>query len=275
LRYDTVYFNMVKSPGKARTTDPNPDIPEMDAGGEKIFIISDAHLGADDGAAESVKREGLIRFFEHVRKNGDRLIILGDLFDFWFEYRYMIDFIHFPVLAGLWQTRRSGVRIDYYLGNHDYWTSGFLSSELVTHVRKTPHCEVIGGKKALLAHGDGLTGDEKGYLLMRRILRHPVTYYLFRLLHPDVGAWLARRTSMVSRKGIERKRERSASILRNFARKALEAGEYDWIIVGHSHQPELSSFGKGIYLNIGDWSEHFTYGMVKDGDVRLMKWEEC
>jgi UDP-2,3-diacylglucosamine hydrolase len=241
--------------------------------GEKIFLVSDAHLGYDVPSAEEIKRKKLIEFFDHVQEEGDRLIILGDLFDFWFEYRWMIDVSQFPVLAGLWQIRKSGIRIDYYLGNHDYWTSGFLSREIVTHVRKSPCNDNFGSKNAFLSHGDGLTGDEKGYLFMKRILRHPVSYSLFRFLHPDIGAWIARKTSKTSRKRIEQKREKSSAILREFARKKLEAGEYDWIIAGHSHQPEKTSFGNGIYLNIGDWSEHFTYGLIDGEEIYLNKWD--
>ena len=239
---------------------------------EKIFLVSDAHLGFADASAEERKRDSLIEFFDHVREDGDRLIILGDLFDFWFEYRRMIDVSQFSVLAGMWQLRKSGVQVDYHLGNHDYWTSGFFSRELVTHVRNCPCSENFGSKKALLAHGDGLSDDEKGYLFMKRILRHPISYSLFRLLHPDIGAWIARQTSRTSRRRIEQKREKSSATLREFARKKLEAGEYDWIIMGHSHQPEKSAFGKGIYLNIGDWSEHFTYGFIDGKEVHLKWW---
>ncbi len=239
---------------------------------DKIFLISDAHFGIDDPSTEELKLARLLEFLEMVRESGDRLVVLGDLFDFWFEYRSMIDARHFPVLAGLWHLRRSGVRIDYLLGNHDYWTSGFLSDGLATAVHDSPVCEEIGNKKTLLAHGDGLSGDEKGYLFMKHVLRSRVTRTLFRVLHPDIGAWLARCTSKTSRLQIEKKRAKTARILRNFARKKLEENAYDWIILGHSHQPEISTFGRGVYLNIGDWSEHFSYGLIAGGQIHLERW---
>ena len=184
----------------------------------------------------------------------------------------MVDMTHFPVLASLWRMKREGMRIDYHLGNHDYWTAGFLSRELVTNVYEDPVSRMIGGKRTLLAHGDGLTREEKGYLLMKRILRLPLSYRLYRLLHPDIGAWIARKTSKKSRNRIEQKRERSSSILREYARERLESGAFDWIIVGHSHQPERTTFGDGVYLNIGDWSEHFTYGFIDGPEIRLERW---
>jgi UDP-2,3-diacylglucosamine hydrolase len=241
---------------------------------EKIFLVSDAHFGSDDSRSEDTKRRRLISFLDYVRENGDRLIILGDLFDFWFEYRNMVEMSQFPVLASLWQLSQNGVHIDYYLGNHDYWTTGFFSNELALSIHKSPGVETLGHKKTLLAHGDGLTGDEKGYLFMRRILRHPISHYLFKLLHPDIGAWLARQTSRASRRRIEQKREKASTILREYARRQLETGSYDWIITGHSHQPEKSAYGNGIYLNIGDWSEHFTYGFINGEEIDLRTWGE-
>lgn len=244
----------------------------MNRTGKKIFLVSDAHFGAEDPATEEPKQKRLLTFLDHVRENGDRLIILGDLFDFWFEYRRLVDMTHFPLLASLWQLKNQGVGIDYYLGNHDYWTTGFLSRDVVTNVYKDPRSEMIGGRKALLAHGDGITNEEKGYLLLKWILRLPTSYRLYRLLHPDIGAWIATKSSKTSRKKIEEKREKSSAILREFARGELEAGRYDWIIVGHAHQPELTPFGGGIYLNIGDWAEHFTYGYINGSDIRLETW---
>jgi UDP-2,3-diacylglucosamine hydrolase len=240
---------------------------------KKIFLISDAHFGIDDPSTEEAKLASLLDFLEMVRETGDRLIILGDLFDFWFEYRSMIDVKHFPVLAELWHMRKSGIRIDYLLGNHDYWTSGFFTGNLVTVVHDSPVCETIGNKKILLAHGDGLSKNEKGYLFMKSILRSSISRSLFRLLHPDIGAWLARSTSKTSRMQIEKKRAKTARALREFARNKLEEEAYDWIILGHSHQPEISRFGKGIYLNIGDWSEHYSYGLIAGEDLRLEQWD--
>lgn len=245
----------------------------MENSGKRIFLVSDAHFGAEDPTIEGPKQERLLSFFDHVRESGDRLVILGDLFDFWFEYRHLVDMSHFPVLASLWSMKNRGLQIDYYLGNHDYWTTGFLLRDIVTNIYKDPRSEIIGGKKALLAHGDGLTNEEKGYLMMKWILRLPVSYRLYRILHPDIGSWIARKSSKTSRKRIEQKREKSSSILREYARGQLEAGAFDWIIVGHAHQPERSVFGNGVYLNIGDWSEHFTYGFINGDDIRLEQWE--
>jgi UDP-2,3-diacylglucosamine hydrolase len=241
---------------------------------EDIFFLSDAHLGADDPAVEESKVRKLLDFFDHVNTHGHRLVILGDLFDFWFEYRRVIASCNFPILAGLWNLRRNGIRIDYYLGNHDYWTSGFLSQHLATTVHDSPSSELFGKRRAFLAHGDGLSANEKGYLYMKRILRSPISATVFSLLHPDAGAWLARLTSRKSRQRIEEKRERTARNLRAFARKQLESGAYDWIIVGHSHQPEKCLMDGGTYLNIGDWSEHFTYGRVRGEEIHLEEWPD-
>ena len=238
----------------------------------RIYILSDAHLGGEGSRAERAKRERLLAFLDRVAEDAARLIILGDLFDFWFEYRRMIDMAHFPALAALWRVRRAGVRVDYFLGNHDYWTAGFLGRHVADSVHPDPVPERFGRKRALLAHGDGLSGDEKGYLLMKRVLRHPLSQALFRVLHPDIGAWLARRTSETSRKRDEQWRLRGAAILRDHARRELEAGRWDWIIAGHAHHPERTRFGSGVYLNTGDWSTHFTYGLIEGEEIRLETW---
>jgi UDP-2,3-diacylglucosamine hydrolase len=241
---------------------------------DPIYIISDVHLGCEDPPAERRKEDRLLGFLDRIQEDASRLIILGDLFDFWFEYRRMVDMSYFAVLAGLWQIRKRGIRVDYFLGNHDYWTTGFFSSNLADAVHAEPVPERFGNKRALLAHGDGISEDEKSYLFMKRILRHPASRALFRILHPDIGAWLAHRTSRTSRNREEAKRIRGAKILREYAQRQIEAGAFDWIIAGHSHHPERTEFGSGVYLNTGDWSRHFTFGIIRGEDIRLERWDD-
>ena len=236
-----------------------------------IYFLSDAHLGAGPDATEALKKKNLLRLCDRVRADAADLYIAGDLFDFWFEYRTVVQTQHLDVIAMLKSLRTAGISITFLAGNHDFWVGRFFERELGIRVVKS-WCELdAGGKRLFLAHGDGLERGDWGYrFLLKPLLRNPVSIWLFGLLHPDLAVPLARWISRTSRHAIAAQERKHGAPLREVAKAKLAHG-YDAVVMGHCHAPELTVDGGKTYLNLGDFFEHFTYGVWRNGTLSLEK----
>ena len=228
------------------------------------YFISDAHLGAAPVESEAK----LVRFLAGLEGRADTLWILGDLFDFWFEYRWTIPKHGFRVLTALGRLRQAGTTITCLAGNHDLRMAGFferaLGVETAARVRVT-----LDGRRVLMRHGheiDRRTIPRFFRLLMNSRLNNA----LYRLIHPDLGIALA---GWVARRSRYRPPDtRLAGRMRGYARKCLEQGN-DMVIFGHLHRPELVEFPEGSYLNTGDWLGNYSYGVLRDGVLSLEKFD--
>lgn len=239
---------------------------------DTVYFISDAHLGEHSRAMEQRKEERLISFFDHIGTRADRLYVVGDLFDFWFEYRQVVPSGHYRILHRLADLVQNGTRVIYLAGNHDFWLDDFFPREIGVETSREPLSVRHQGLSLYIAHGDGLAQTDRGYRLLKRILRHPLNIRLYRLIHPDVGIPLARLASASSRAYTDQKALELVNEYERAAREILSQG-FDAVILGHSHYPSLRSFGPKTYLNIGDWITHFTYGRLRDGILTLQVWE--
>ena len=234
-----------------------------------VFFFSDAHLGSDDPAGEKIKLEKLFAFLEMVEKTGQKLYILGDLFDFWFEYKTAIPKQHLSVVCKLATLTEKGIPIHYITGNHDFWLGDFLSREVGITIHRDKVETTEDGQRLFLIHGDGLSpADWKYRVFVRAPLRNRLAIRLYRLIPPDWGIPLARTVSSHSRSLTS---GREAGFLKDYevyAAEKLSEG-YDAVIIGHVHQPAFMPFANGIYLNTGDFYRHFTYGKLSDGKLSL------
>ncbi|MGA9115523.1 MAG: UDP-2,3-diacylglucosamine diphosphatase [Bacteroidota bacterium] len=237
------------------------------------YFFSDVHLGLGPPEAEKAKENRLLRFLEGIRPACEELFILGDLFDFWFEYRTVIPRGYHRTLAALQAFTDAGVRVRYLVGNHDCWTDGFLETELGMELHRSPFQAEVQGKKVYLHHGDGLAPADRGYRLLKPLLRSPAGFRLYRWIHPDIGVRLARGSSRTSRAYTARKDYGEEEGVAGFARARIEAGA-DLVVMGHLHKPSLQRFGSGWYANLGDWITHNTYGEMKEGGFALRTWKE-
>ena len=239
---------------------------------EKLIIISDAHLGAQSRADEQIKANRLLSFLQSRVSAPSRLIICGDLFDFWFEYRYAVPRRHFSILAQLSLLVRNGVRIDYIAGNHDFWLGSFLEQEVGLHLHRDDLELEQAGKKIYLRHGDGLIQKDHGYRALKKVLRHPFNVFLYRLLHPDVGVPLALFFSQLSRNADKAACFKTDNEYRSFAFQKIEQG-YDLVVLGHSHMPACTPYRQGWYVNAGDWIKAFTFVEIVHGRPALYRWD--
>ena len=231
------------------------------------YFISDAHLGAGDKATEKLKEDKLLSFFDHAAKTGERLFIVGDLFDFWFEYRNVIPRGYARILAGLSQLKESGLELHYIAGNHDFWMRDYFPKELGIPIHFDNLEYTISGKRFFLEHGDGIAKDDTGYRILKRIFRNRGN-----ILHPDIGVPLAKWVSSLSRGHTSKKEfDDSDYILR--AQEKFQGG-FDYVLFAHLHHPILKTIGNNIYLNLGDWMKNFTYAVFDGSELRLEKWND-
>jgi len=234
-----------------------------------VYFFSDAHLGADNPADEKGKIEKLFSFLEMVGRQGNRLYILGDLFDFWFEYKQVIPKQHLTVVFRLAGLVEKGIPIHYITGNHDFWLGDFLEKEVGLVIHRDRYETVEEEKKLLLLHGDGLSpSDWKYRLFVRSILRHRLCIALYRLLPPDWAIPFARKMSSSSRNHTAGRKAEFIKDYEIFAEKKLIDG-YDAVIIGHTHHPQYIAFPGGVYLNTGDFYHHFSYGRLENGRLSL------
>ncbi len=236
------------------------------------LIVSDLHLG---GVPPETERR-FLRFLEREASQARALLIAGDLFDFWFEYRTVIPGKHFRVLAALAELVDAGVPVTFAGGNHDAWGGRFLREEVGIEFHDRPFRTTLAGKPALVAHGDGLGTGDMRYRFLKAVVRSPVTIGVFRWLHPDLGIRLAHAVSRTEGRETDDSMRGRAAFLRDWALAQLAADpELHYVVCGHSHLPDMVEADPGRwYLNAGDWINHFTYIVLEpDAAPRLVRWE--
>lgn len=236
----------------------------------KIYFISDIHFACESAAKEANKRKLLQYFLEMATKDSNRLIIAGDLFDFWFEYKHVVMKDHMEVCNYLKEAVNKGLTIDYIAGNHDFWLGPYLQNEIGIKIHHDPTVLTIDNKRFYINHGDGIAKRDSAYRILKRILRNKLNIKLYRLLHPDFGIALAKFVSGSSRKYTNNIDLQDHDDYLEFAKEKMESEKADFVIMGHRHNPlrhEVQS--KGIYLNLGDWLYHFSYAVYENGDMRL------
>jgi UDP-2,3-diacylglucosamine hydrolase len=233
-----------------------------------LYIFSDAHLGSSTLEKEAEKVAKITELFELVKADGERLIILGDLFDFWFEYKHAIPRDHHKVLFMLTDLIKHGVRIDYVSGNHDFWMGDFFESEIGVTVSRDALETEYDSKRMHLLHGDGLAKADSGYRFLKKILRNRFNIWLYRKLPADWAIPLAKKVSGSSREYTSRRDHTFAPDYEAYARKKLNEG-FDLVAIGHLHIPVEKKLEHGVYINTGDFIHHFSYVRVGEGKIEL------
>lgn len=233
-----------------------------------LYIFSDAHLGAHSLEKENLKKKKIADLCELVKKDGDRLIILGDLFDFWFEYKYTAPKEHYQVLFILSELLKQGIKIDYVSGNHDFWMDDFFEKQMGINLHRDSLDIEYDGKKIHLIHGDGLAQNDIGYRFLKRIFRNRFNIWLYRKLPPDWAYALARSVSGKSRDHTSRRDSQFVNDYRQYAQSKLNAA-CNVVIIAHLHIPAIEQIDQGTYINTGDFIEHFSYVKIDRGQISL------
>lgn len=233
-----------------------------------LYVFSDAHLGCGSKDQEAHKVAKISSLFDRVKQDGDRLVILGDLFDFWFEYKHAIPKEHTDVLLMLRDLVRRGVTVDYVSGNHDFWMDDYFEKQLGLTLYQDCLDLEYAGKQLHLTHGDGLAKADRGYRFLKRILRNRFNIWLYRKLPPDWAIPLAKYVSGSSRGYTSRRDPTFAPDYEKYAAQKLTNG-FDIVVIGHLHIPVLTELNGGTYVNSGDFINHFSYVKLDETGVRL------
>lgn len=236
-----------------------------------ILFFSDAHLGSHGPAQEELKIRRFVSLLQHARRSGAEVFFLGDLFDFWFEYKHYIPKTSVAVLAAIREFTAAGGDFHLLVGNHDFWMADYFERELGALVHRGDLPVVRQGLRLYLSHGDGKAPSEHGYRMMRAVLRFRPHILLFRLLPADWAYALARFCSGRSRH-LNARRPPSA-----FARYDQVAGDilgsgFDAVVMGHLHSAWVRRLDGGWWANSGDFFENFTYLILENGEFRMATW---
>lgn len=238
---------------------------------EKTFFISDIHIGVGTEAEEKEKLDRLTSFFNYINQPGNQLYIVGDLFDFWFEYKHVVSNRYFKILYRIHQLIENNVAVHFLPGNHDSWTRNFFTEQIQIMVHPETFASEIQSKKVLLFHGDGISKKDTGYRILKKIFRNPINIFFYRLLHPDIGIPFAKLMSIGSRQHTSGKELNDEEDYLNFAIEKFNQG-FDYVIVGHSHKPSYKKIDNHVLLNLGDWIHNFSYGKLEGGNLTLEYW---
>ena len=247
--------------------------------GKKIYFASDNHLGAPTSQLSQPREKKFVRWLEAIRKDAAAVFLLGDLFDFWFEYNTVVPKGFTRTLGKLAEITDSGIPVYYFVGNHDLWMNGYFEEELNIPVYHRPQIFEIGGKKFFIGHGDGLGPGDKGFKRMKKVFTNPTSKWLFRWLHPDLGVRMAQyfsvRNRMISGEEDVRFLGEDKEWLVQYAKRKLEDQHFDYFVFGHRHLPlDIALSEDSRYINLGDWIGYFSYGVFDGKDLQLEYFEK-
>ena len=241
---------------------------------KKIYVASDQHFGAPTPEQSKVREAKFIQWLDVVKKEADILFLLGDLFDFWFEYKRAVPKGFVRVLGKLAELKDSGVEIHFFVGNHDLWMNGYFEKELNIPVYHHPKEFTFNNKTFLIGHGDGLGPGDKGYKRMKKVFTNPFSKWLYRWLHPDIGIKLAQYLSVKNKlisgdEDVKFLGEENEWLVQ-YCKKKLQEKHYDYFLFGHRHMPlEIQLNENSTYINTGDWITYFTYAVFENGQMLL------
>lgn len=246
---------------------------------KKIYFASDFHLGAPDMAASRERERIIVKWLDEIAEDAQHIFLVGDLFDFWFEYRQVIPKGYTRLLGKLAELSDKGIGISVFIGNHDMWMNGYFEDELSIPVYFEPQTYTLGSKRFYIGHGDGLGPGDHGYKFLKKVFRNPVCRWLFSVLHPSWGIGLANYFSRKSRAAtggeLEKFLGEENEWLAIYSKEILQKEHFDYFIYGHRHLPlDLKVGPDSRYINLGDWINYFTYAVFDGETTALKKYEK-
>ena len=243
---------------------------------KKVYFLSDFHLGAPNAAESLIREKKIIRFLDEIRTTAAAVFIVGDLFDFWYEYKKVVPKGYVRILGKLAEITDSGIPVHFFVGNHDMWMRDYFQKELNIAVYFEPMPFEFNGKRFFIGHGDGLGPGDHGYKFIKKIFRNKACQWLFGILPPFIGIGIAH---YFSRKSRVQTGQTDETFLREdkewliiYSKEILKNDLYNFLVFGHRHLPiDFSLNGSSRYINLGDWIRYFSYA-VFDGQQLELKY---
>lgn len=246
---------------------------------KKIYFASDFHLGVPT-KAESLEREKkIVRWLTEIAPTCEALFLVGDIFDFWFEYKAVVPKGFIRLQGKLAELADSGIPIYMFRGNHDMWLFDYFEEEIGATIFDEPQTISCNGKKIFIHHGDGLGNHDKLYKVFRKIFKNKLCQWLYARVHPNIGVGFANYNSRTSRirnsKGDElflKEKEH----LWIFCKEVEEKEHFDYYIMGHRHLPLFLPVGENShYVNLGEWVNYSYYGIFDGNQLSLNAFDTC
>lgn len=244
----------------------------------KIYFASDFHLGAPDYESSLQREKRIVQWLDEVKKDATEIFLVGDLFDFWFEYKKAIPRGFARIQGKIAEITDVGIPVHVFTGNHDMWIFDYLPKELGVKLYREPIIREWNGKKFYIGHGDGLGPGDKGYKFIKKVFASPVSQWLFARLHPNFGIGLADFFSRKSRAATGNTDEtflgEENEWLAIYSKEYLQQEHIDYFVFGHRHLPiQLKVRENSTYFNLGEWIHYNTY-LVFDGEsCELKEWK--
>lgn len=244
---------------------------------KKVYFASDFHLGAPT-YEKSREREKLIcTWLDSIKANCEVLYLVGDIFDFWFEYKFAIPKGFVRLQGKIAEFTDSGIPVHFFTGNHDMWAFDYLPKELGVALHYEPIITTINDKKFYIGHGDGLGPGDYGYKRLKKIFSNRWIQSMFGFIHPNIGIGLADFLSKRSRAKSGHLDEvflgEEKEWLVHYCKEELQKENIDFFVFGHRHLPILQQVGTAMYINLGDWIHYFTYGEFDGNKLDLLKFK--
>ncbi len=239
---------------------------------DSYLFISDIHLGLQSRDIEIKKERLLVDFLEFAKNEATELFIVGDLFDYWFEYKRVYQKGFFRTLTALQNITEAGIKLHYFIGNHDFMHGDFFEKEIGAIMYDDPIVRELNGKKFFIGHGDGLVKNDTGYNILKKIMRNKTLQTLYSWIHPDIGVAIASGTSKSSREYTSKKDYGEIDGLFEAARNKIDAG-FDYVIFGHLHNRQFEHYKNGLYVNLGSWLDAPCYGVFKETKFEIVEWK--
>ena len=246
---------------------------------KKIYFLSDFHLGAPNATDSLLREKKIIRFLEEIKTTAAQIFIVGDLFDFWYEYKKVVPRGYVRILGKLAAITDAGIPVHFFVGNHDMWMKDYFQQELNIPVYFEPVNFEFNGKKFLVGHGDGLGPGDKGYKFIKQLFRNKACKWLFGVLPPSLGMGIAHYFSRKSRAQTGQTDEKflgeDKEWLIIYCKQLLQKEYFDYLIFGHRHLPiDFALTEKSRYINLGDWIKYFSYAVFDGQNLELKYYKE-
>ncbi len=245
----------------------------------KIYFASDFHLGAPGLLSSREREKTIVRWLDQISGDASQLYLVGDVFDFWFDYKKVVPRGYTRLLGKLAELRDKGIEIIFFTGNHDLWMKDYFSVELDIPILHEPITQTLGGKLFYIGHGDGLGPGDHGYKRLKKLFRNPLAQFAFRWIHPDIGIGLADFFSKKSRQAqapVQQFLGTDREWLISFVEKEYTQTPADYFIFGHRHLPidYTLSNGRSRYVNLGDWLSFQSYAEFDGIELKLKFYEK-
>ncbi len=245
---------------------------------KKIYFASDFHLGVPDHKSSLVREKRIVKWLDNIKQDASELYLVGDVFDFWFEYKSTVPKGFVRLLGKLGELNDAGIKIHFFTGNHDMWAFTYLTEEIGVKMYREPIELELSGKKFMIGHGDGLGPADHGYKFIKKVFANKLCQWLFARLHPNLAFGLAhyfsRKSRIATGKSDEKFLGEENEWLVVYCKEIIANRHIDYFVFGHRHLPlEIDLKNNCRYINLGEWINYNTYGVFDGQQMELKKFE--